>query len=111
MQYQLLPYERTREFCHDIFQVNLSAGTLNNRIKGTYTNLESFDQKIRKDIPIAPVIHCDETGANINGQLHWMHTASTQKLTVLDIHAKRGISAMLENGILPDFKGIVMHDY
>jgi transposase len=44
------------------------------------------------------------------GALWWLHTASTALFTYLMIHKKRGNEAMDEMGILPDFKGVAVHD-
>jgi len=38
------------------------------------------------------VIHCDETGANVKGKLHWIHTVSSTLMTYYMLHAKRGTS-------------------
>lgn len=111
MQYQLLPYERTRDFCRDIFGTNLSAGTLHNWAKSMSENLHGFDEKCRDLIRGAPVVHSDETGVNINKKLHWLHVCSTDRITVLDIHARRGVAAMQAAGILNNYSGITVHDF
>lgn len=111
MNYQLLPYERTREFFRDLAGLNLSAGTLNNWNRKAYSNLEPFESDVRQKILASPVIHNDETGARIDSRLQWLHVASTDKLTLLNFHPKRGREAMQDIGILPDYKGISVHDY
>ncbi len=46
----------------------------------------------------------DETGVRVGGKLHWMHVNSTQWLTHLAWHAKRGKKALEEIGIWPRFR-------
>jgi transposase len=47
----------------------------------------------------------------VEGQLHWLHVASTDTLTHDEVHTKRGHEAMDEAGILGEFRGTVVHDH
>ncbi len=46
----------------------------------------------------------------MTGRLQWVHVASTDRLTYYAVHPKRGTVAMNAISILPDFKGIAVHD-
>ena len=46
----------------------------------------------------------------MEGKIHWLHVASTPKLTFYGIHPKRGSGAMDEMGILPLYTGVAKHD-
>ena len=110
-QYQLIPYERITEFFQDICNLKISQGTLFNFNKSAYKNLEYFDKKIKEFLNCEPAVHFDETGSSINGKLNWIHAASTMKLTYYAAHNRRGHIGMTDIGILPDFKGIAIHDF
>ena len=54
--------------------------------------------------------HFDETGTRVDKKLWWVHDASNCEYTYLDISPKRGAAGMEQCGVLPEFKGIAMHD-
>jgi len=110
-QYQLLPYERTRELFADLFDHQLSQATLVNANKSCYEILEPVEEKIKEQVITSAVVHFDETGLHINGKREWLHVASTERLTFYALHAKRGCEAMDEIGILPKFQGTAVHDF
>lgn len=111
MQYQLLPYERTSEFVHDIFNHSLSQGTLYNTNKRCYEALETVEQEIKRHLKESPVVNFDETGLYCKGKRNWLHVSSTPEATYYIHHQRRGKEAMDEMNILPQFKGTAVHDY
>jgi transposase len=112
-QYQLLPYDRIREYFTDQLDIPLSSGSLYNFINSTFSMLEELNvlDIIKSNLKKEKVLHADETGININGKRQWLHNASSLKWTYLAAHEKRGHDAMDEIGILPHFKGVMCHDH
>lgn len=109
--YQLLPYKRLQEMMHDVFDVSLSQGTISNLHKRCHDKLEGFEAAAKDQLINAEVAHFDETGMRVNQQLHWMHVACTDRLSLYHLDAKRGTSAMENMGILPEFQGRAVHDH
>lgn len=109
--YQLLPYERTKEFVEDLFGHQLSAGTLYNIRQSTFEKLASFEEQLKAVLTTAVVAGFDETGIRITAQRMWLHSCSTAKHAYYEAHTKRGQEAMDEIGILPLFNGIAVHDF
>ncbi|MEA1927089.1 MAG: IS66 family transposase [Candidatus Auribacterota bacterium] len=111
MDYQLLPYQRTREFFNDIFSQEISEGTLVNISNACFDLLDKPVEQIRQQLITSPVVNFDETSTSLNGKRHWLHVAATKLLTFYQIHKKRGTEAMDAIGILPYFEGRAIHDF
>lgn len=109
-QYQLLPYERLQELLHDLFQMDVSQGTLDNVLQRGYEKLAGFEEQVKERIRSSAVAHFDETGMRVVKDLGWLHVASTPELTAYHIDAQRGQPAMEAMGILPNFTGTAVHD-
>ena len=108
--YQLLPLARTCELLGDFYGHQPSEAFILQANEAVHAQLatplaEIYDQVVRAD-----VMHNDETGLRVEGKLNWLHVASTPRLTYYGVHRKRGQEAMRAIGILPEFKGISVHD-
>ncbi len=57
------------------------------------------------------VVHSDETSIRIDSKLHWVHVVCTKKITYYAHSQKRGAEAMREIDFLPNYYGIVVHDF
>jgi transposase len=108
--YQLLPYERLSEFFEDVFGRPISQGTVFNITKTAYKNLASFESEVKELLKSSDVLHSDESGLRVGKELKWLHSASNEELTFYHVHERRGIEAMDAGGILPHFKGTLVHD-
>ena len=108
--YQHLPYERAAEILSDWAGAPISVATLQAFVAQGAEGLEEFLEEIRSQLTRAEVAHFDETGGRVDGRLQWIHSASTDTLTLLTVHRKRGVKAMLAAGVLPDFRGVAVHD-
>lgn len=109
--YALLPYQRLSELFHDLFGLSISTGTLANIDQRCSAGLQQTVESIKEAVKRSPVLRCDETGIRIHGTLHWLHTASSEDLTYYAWHPRRGNVATDEIGILPEYRGIAVHDH
>lgn len=110
VSYQHLPYERAADILTDWAGAPISVATLQAFIAQGADGLKEFLEEIRSQLTTAEVAHFDETGGRIDGRLGWIHSASTETLTLLTAHRKRGIEAMQDAGVLPAFRGVAVHD-
>ena len=110
-QYQLIPYKRVAEHFNDNTDIDISTGTLCNFNEQAYDLLAPFHKWVVDQQCQANVLNADETGININGKLHWLHSLSNDKTTYFHPDAKRGSTAMDAMKVLQDFKGVLCHDH
>lgn len=110
-QFQLIPYERVADYFINEASIPISVGSLFNFNREAYDLLEEFDELAKQKLIQAALVHADETGINVNGKRIWLHNASNELWTYFYPHQKRGSEAMNEIGILPDFRGTLIHDH
>lgn len=107
---QFIPYDRRQQMMADLFELPISPGSLQNFVGTAAEQVKPATTAIKGAIIKAEVAHADETGFYINGQRHWLHTVSTPELTCFVPHQHRGQAATQEIGILPAFRGTLVHD-
>lgn len=110
-QYQLLPYKRIQEYFADQLGLHVSEGSLYNFNRQAYEALAVFESISKEKLVASPCIHADETGININGKRHWLHSACNDQWTHFFSHVKRGTEAMNVINLLPRYNGILCHDH
>jgi transposase len=108
---QLLPFDRLRQICKDLFGQPLSAGTLASINASTSVSLETVERAIIQGLTRASAVNADESGLRVNGKLHWLHVASTKLLTFFGVHPNRGFTAMAALGVLPECRKWLIHDH
>ncbi|WP_373213772.1 IS66 family transposase [Fusobacterium mortiferum] len=108
--YHALPYNKIQELLKDIFNLDLSQGTIANTLKKAYVSLEKVENFFKEELKKASILHADETGTKVNGKNYWIHSCSNEKYSVLTSHPNRGKKVIEEAGILPKFNGILSHD-
>ncbi len=108
---QLIPVNRISQLCDDLFGYPVSESTVLVASQKCHDNLENFHNSLFNQLVNADSLHVDESGVRVSNKLHWIHTASTDKLTFYGIHEKRGSDAIDYFGIIPNFKDYLIHDF
>lgn len=99
------------EIIEGLTGIKPGAGTVVNILHSAANAAKRYTDMFPHILNQNPVVHCDETGVDINGKLHWVHVICTSGLTYYALSKKRGTDAMLEIGFLPGYKGIAVHDF
>ena len=110
-QYQLIPYGRTAQQINDASEISISTGSIYNFNCEAYSMLAEFKKWLITTQTQASVLHADETGVNINGKNHWLHSLSNEVSTYFHVDEKRGSTAMDTMDVLPNFQGTLCHDH
>ena len=110
-QEHALAFDRLTRISEDLFGQPLSEATIIRASKRTSQNLDPFERALREGLLLEPLVHLDESGLRVAGQLHWLHVASTPGLTFYGVHPKRGAEAMDFFDLIPHCQGWVMHDH
>jgi transposase len=108
--YQHLPYDRMAQLFHDVLGIDVSVGALTSMVAEAGGALGLFTEVIRDLLIDAPAVHFDETGARVEGSLHWVHVACSTLYTLIDCHKKRGTIAMDAMGVIAKMQGTAVHD-
>ncbi len=108
--HQLLPFDRLRQFFSDLFGQPISTGTLTSMLDRGAEQLQPFERILHEQLQAVPVLHHDETGIRIDKTNHWLHVSCNDRLTGLSIQSGRGRQAIDAEGVLPGYRGHVVHD-
>ena len=108
--FQLLPLKRIQQMCADLYGYAISQDTITKSRQNCYNHLEDFELHVKGFLKTSDVLHADETGVRINGQTEWLHCLSNNDYTFLSVHDSRGMAAIEHMDVLPDFRGILVHD-
>src|ERR1019366_4061845 len=108
--HQHLPMDRMAQLFNDVLSAPVSVGALAQMVTEAADATEPMTDATRALLRNADVVHFDETGGRAAGRLHWVHSASTSLLTLIDCHPKRGRAAMDDLGVIGAMSGVAIHD-
>src|SRR5438552_8493231 len=83
-----IPVERTTEIFADLVQHRVSEATVLKASEELSALIEPSTEVVKELLRDSGVLHVDESGLRVKGQLHWLHVASTAALTYYEVHAQ-----------------------
>ncbi len=106
-----LPFAKISQLVFDLYGYRVSEATLISANEVAYETLAPIEADIKAAILASEVVHFDETGMRVAGELYWFHTACTDLLSYLYVHKSRGKEALeAATGLIKDFKNWAIHD-
>ena len=109
--YGAVSVQRIQEILRGMYGIQISTGTIQTMIEDCAALVRpTVETDIKGGILEALVANFDETSTKVKGVKYWIHVAATKLLTYMTIHRKRGAEGTDANGVMPDFRGIAVHD-
>lgn len=106
-----MPLEQISQLFEDMYGYALNSATVEDALERAYELAEPVEAQVVTQLSEAELAHYDETGVRVAGKLHWLHVASTDTLTHLFVHEKRGTEALASDAsVLKNFTGTAVHD-
>ncbi len=110
-QYQYVPLERTVEIIETLYGHRVSEAAVLEANVQIAQQVEPINQAAKEELRnTEEPVGFDETGGRIAKKLWWLHVSCTGLLTYLEAHENRGCKALDHINILPQRKGISLHD-
>jgi len=109
--YHFIPLERTEELLTDFYGQSPCEAVVIAANQKLADQTQASREGIKQHLIAAEVANFDESGLRVEGQLQWLHVASTPELTLYHVHPKRGQEGMIAADVLPHFQGGAVHDH
>lgn len=94
---QYVPYKRMEELFSDVLGIELSAGTLTQKVDSLAKKSLPYYQEIRKRLERATSVGSDETGVKVAGSKAWIWTWQNKHHTFITYSDNRGFATVKEH--------------
>lgn len=101
---------RTCELVSNHLNKIISEATASKMISKFAKKCKALAGRIKEYLKTCKVKGADETGLRADGVLHWLHVVCNDKATYLYADAKRGFTAIENDGLLLTSFGTLVHD-
>ena len=107
---QMVSLKRVQQMVQTLIGRVLSEASILKYVMQIHYALEAWEQSTIERLLQMPAMHVDETSLRVERKNHWIHVASAGSITLKVLHAKRGLEAIEEIGIIPRYGGVIIHD-
>jgi transposase len=106
----MVSVSRICELMEGMCGISVSEGTVCNILSDCAERCNLLVPELKRHVTASDIVHFDETGIRVKGKVHWAHTASTEQVTLISSHPRRGVEGILAGGVLNQFEGVAVHD-
>jgi transposase-like protein len=107
---QMVAVNRVKKMIVAMIGKRLSEATLLSFVLRLHVALEGWEQKAKKILLAQPTMHVDETSIKVNRKNYWIHVHAGGDITLKLLHPKRGNDAIIDNDIITQYSGCIIHD-
>ena len=107
---QMVSLNRIQKMMKTLINVSISEATILKYVLQLHQSLEKWEASSVDQLMSQPTLHVDETSIRVNKKNYWVHVCSGGDITLKKMHSSRGREAIEENGIIPNYEGVVIHD-
>ena len=102
--------DRTKQLLSSL-GIPISTGAIKNMLDKAAEKAAMPVERIKNKVIGKDVVNFDETGLRVADSLHWLHCACSGSWRFYTVQKKRGQEGMEDMGVLPEFKGVAVHDF
>ncbi len=107
---QMLSLKRVQQAIQTLIGQVISEATFLKYVLQLHQALAQWEQSAMDRLLAAPTMHVDETSLRVAKQRQWIQVYSAEDITLKFLHPKRGTEAMAAIGLIPQYKGVMIHD-
>jgi transposase len=107
---QMVSLNRVADMVSALIGRTISDATMLGFILRLHLALAPWEENAKQQLLATKSMHVDETSLRVDKKNHWIHVYSSGDITLKFLHQKRGTEAIDEIGIIPRYKGEIIHD-
>lgn len=107
---QMIALKRVQTMVCTLIGQVISEASILKYVMQLHFALESWEQSAIDHILQMPSMHVDETSLRVDKKNHWIHVCSAGDITLKFLHRKRGLEAIEQINVIPNYEGVVIHD-
>ena len=102
--------DRIKKLLNSI-RIPISTGAIQDMLARGAERAKAPADFIKDYVTNCKVVNFDETGVRVSGSLDWLHCACSGRWRFYTVQERRGEEGMELMGVLPNFKGVAVHDF
>lgn len=107
---QMISLHRAVDMLSALIDCVLSQATLLGYVARLHHALEPWETRTKEYLLNTKCLNTDETSLRVDKKNHWIHVYSAGDTTLKCLHKKRGREAIEDIGLIPKYKGTIVHD-